>query len=151
MKYLKTFESLQPIDVESDVNEFWEKFGDHIKKRDEKTEERWRRESDIRKRTDELLDKYGYTMTDEYNYYDICETDDYGRCTSTLTTVRAVDKDHARLKCANKYDGKKSKAGSLEIFTTGFYTAIQVDIEKEISDTESQILNLQKKLICFYQ
>ena len=85
-------------------------------------------------------------MTDEYNYYDICETDDYGRCTSTLTTVRAVDKDHARLKCANKYDGKKSKAGSLEIFTTGFYTAIQVDIEKEISDTESQILNLQKKL-----
>lgn len=146
MKYLKTFESSQPIDVESDVNEFWEKFGDHIKKRDEKTEEKWRREPDIRKRTDKLIEYYGYTMTDEYNYYEICETDGYGRCISTLTTVRAVDKDHARLKCANKYDGKKSKAGSLEIFTTGFYTAKEVDIKSEISDIESQILNLQKKL-----
>jgi hypothetical protein len=146
MKYLKTFESLQPIDVESDVNEFWEKFGDYIKKRDEKTEERWRRESGIRKRTDDILDKYGYTMTDEYNYYEICETDDYGRCTSTLTTVRAVNREHARLKCANKYDGKKSKGGALEIFTTGFYTAKEVNIKKEISDTESQILALQRKL-----
>lgn len=146
MKYLKTFESLQPIDIESDVNEFWEKFGDEIKKRDEKTEERWKMESVIRKRTNDILDKYGYTMTDDYNYYEVYEADDYGRNISNLLTVRAVNKDHAKLKCANKYDGKKSKGGALEIFTTGFYSAKEVDIKKEIDNTESQLLALKRKL-----
>lgn len=147
MKYLKTFESLQPIhDVTSDVNEFWEKFGEHIKKRDEKKEEKWKSEPNIRKRTDELLKKYG-NMTDGYNYYDICNTDDYGRCTSTLTTVRAFDKDHAKLKCANKYESEgRGVARSLDIFESGYYEAKQVDIKKEISETETKISALQKKL-----
>lgn len=43
MKYLKTFESLQPIDVDADIEEFWKKFGDLIKKRDEELEERWKK------------------------------------------------------------------------------------------------------------
>lgn len=146
MKYIKTFESLQPIDVESDINEFWENFGDLIKKSDEKSDQKWRREPGIRKRTNDILDNYGHTMTDEYNYYKVCETDDYGRCTSTLTIVRAVDKAHARLKCANKFIGRKTKAGAIEIFTTGFYSAKEVDIKKQISDTESQIVFLQNKL-----
>lgn len=98
-----------------------------------------KREPDIRKRTDKLTQEFGYTMTDDYNYYEVCEVDDYGRCTYTLMTVRAVNKDHAKLKCANK-------KGSLEIFTTGFYSTEQVDIKKEVSDTEEQIKFLQAKL-----
>lgn len=146
MKYLKRFESLQPIDVDLDIEEFWEKFGNIIRSRDEKTEERFKREPYIKKRIDKLTQDFGYTMTDDYKYYEICEVDDYGRCTNTLMTLRAVNKDHAKLKCANKYDGKKSKAGALEIFTTGFYSAEEVDIKKEISDTELKISALQKKL-----
>lgn len=154
MRYLKRFESKEykePIDVDADIEEFWEKFGDHIKKRDEEAEERWKREPDIRKRTDKLNQDFGHTMTDNWNYYEVCEVDDYGRCTYTLMTVRATNKDHAKLKCANKYYGKKPKTmaklvGSLEIFTTGFYSAKKVDLDKEILDTESQIKSLQKKL-----
>lgn len=163
MKYLKTFESLNPIDVESDVNEFWEKYGEYIKKYDEKISgRRWKREHVIREITDELIREYGYTMTDEYRYYDVCISDDYGyTCAPSgfLATVSAVNEYHAKIKCANKYYGKKIiKRGNIDInvihlLTSDAYIAKEVDIkekissvESEINDSKSKILELQKKL-----
>lgn len=138
MKYLRKFESVQPIDVDLDIEEFWNTFGQKIKDYDEKNP-KYKREPDLRSRLDKLTQEFGYTMTDDYRYYDICEVDDYGRCQYNLITVRAVNKEHAKLKAA-------IKRKNLDIFTTGFYSAKEVDIRKEISSIESQIDSLQKKL-----
>lgn len=127
--FLNEVNEIKPIDVDSDVEEFWNTFNQKIKDRIE----------DIKSRTDRLTRMFGYTMTDDYKYYDICKTDDYGRREYSLITVRAVDRDHARLKGANKMK-------NLEIFTTGFYDAIEVNIKKEISNIESNIKSLQSKL-----
>lgn len=134
MKYLKKFESKTPIDIESDIEEFWELFGDtsalQIKNRGESYF------TYIKKITDDIINEYGITMTDDYRYYDVCSVDDYGRPIKTLVTVKAVNKNHARIKAS--IIRKDS-----EIITTGFYGAEEIDIESRISSLEEELKRLK--------
>jgi hypothetical protein len=137
MKYLKRFEAnkyKEPIDVESDVEEFWRVFGEKVK-----TSYGSSHIQRINSMIDELINEFGITITDDWNYYVVYESDDYGRNRGDIITVKAVNKNHAKLKAATIKD-------NLEIFLTGFYSSREVDLDKEILDTENSIKSLQKKL-----
>ena len=145
MKYLKRFESnnyKEPIDVELDIENFWKVFGEEIKSYDEKrppSKPEWSKEYQIKSMVDKLSDEFGVTMSDNWDYYLVYEADDYGRNTGDIMTVKAVNKNHAKLKVA-------TFRNNLEIFSTGFYLSKKVDLDKEILDTENSIKSLQKKL-----
>jgi hypothetical protein len=145
MKYLKRFESngyKEPIDVELDIEKFWEVFGEKIKSYDIKrppSKPEWGKEYQIRSMINKLTEEFGVTMTDDWNYYNVYNADDYGRNTGDIMVVKAVNNQHAKLKVA-------TIKNNLEIFSTGFYLVKKVDLDKEILDTENQIKSLQKKL-----
>jgi hypothetical protein len=132
MKYLKKFyESKEPIDVDSDIEEFNNIFKNKINY--------YHIIEYLNLNIKKLSDDHGSTMTDDYRYYKVYETDDYGRETRELIIVRAVNEFHARLKAA-------IKRKNIEIVTTGYFGAIQVDIESEISNLEKVITTSQSKL-----
>jgi len=136
MRYIKKFESIEyndPIDVEADIANFWEVFGKKIKTSSEGFIKQ------INSMIDELTSKFGITMTDDWYYYLVFEADDYGRNKGDIMIVKAVNRNHAKLKVA-------TIKSNLEIFSTGFYLSKKVDLGKEISDTENLIKSLQKKL-----
>lgn len=120
-----TLEYKEPIDVESDIEDFREKFGPKA--------------NIVKSRLDKMSNEIGITLTDNWHYYLVSDSDDYGRATRDIMTVRAVNKEHAKLKVA-------TIIGDSKVFTTRFYIAIKVNIDKMISDTENQIASLQKKL-----
>ena len=128
MKYLKKFyESKDPIDVDSDIEEFNDIFKD-------------KRISDTTiALITQLSDDHGSTMTDDYLYYKVYENDDNGFELREIMIVRAVNVFHARLKAA-------IKRKNIEIATIGYYGAKKVDIEKEISQLEEIIASSQSKL-----
>jgi hypothetical protein len=126
MKYLKKFESKDPIDVDMDIEEFKNLFKEKIK-------------DHILIGLKKLSDDYGSTMTDYYGYYNVYESDDYGREQRHIMIVRAVNKFHARMKAS-------IRTKNLEIATTGFYSAKEVNIKEEISKLEKLINNSQKRL-----
>ena len=126
MKYLKKFESKDPIDVDTDIEEFKNLFKEKIK-------------DHTLMGLKKLSDDHGSTMTDDYGYYKVYESDDYGREERQIMIVRAVSKFHARLKAS-------IKTKNSEITTTGFYSAKEVDIKEEISRLENLIVSSQRKL-----
>lgn len=142
MKHLnnyKIFESesfKDPIDVESDVNEFLEKLGEKFRV--------WCTKVVSSKNTeyyDEKISQVKHlassnpTMTDDWDIYEVYNTDDYGRNTGTIINVKAVSKLHARIKAA-------IIRNNLEIYSTGFYDAIKINK----AEYESKIKNLEKEL-----
>lgn len=141
MKHLNTYKIFEsddykdPIDVESDVNEFLEKLGDKFKV--------WCSKVTFdgqyyNKKLDELnhLSSSNPTMTDLWDVYEIYNTDDYGRkMGGPIVLVKAVSKLHARIKAS-------TIKNNLELFTTGFYDAIKISK----SEYEAKIENLEKEL-----
>jgi len=143
MKHLNTYKIFEsedykdPIDVESDVNEFLEKFGEKFKVwcakvvSSKNTEYYDKRISEINH-----LSVSNPTMTDVWNVYELYNTDDYGRkIGSPIVLVKAVSKLHARIKAS-------TIKNNLELFTTGFYDAIKINK----SEYEAKIENLEKEL-----
>jgi hypothetical protein len=145
MKYLKRFESnvyKEPLDVDLDIEKFWGLFGEKIKSYDIKrppSKQEWSKEYQIKSMVNKMSDEFGVTMTDDWNYYNVYNADDYGKNIGDIMVVKAVNNQHAKLKVA-------TIKNNLEIFSTGFYLAKKVDLDKEILDTENQIKSLQKKL-----
>jgi hypothetical protein len=95
MRYIKKFESIEyndPIDVEADIANFWEVFGKKIKTSSEGFIKQ------INSMIDELTSKFGITMTDDWYYYLVFEEDDYGRNKGYIMIVKAVNRNHAKLK-----------------------------------------------------
>ena len=146
MKHLnnyKIFESdtyKDPIDVESDVNEFLEKLGEKFRiwctkvASSTNTEYYDKRISDV----NHLLVS-NPTMTDNWDIYEVYNTDDYGRNTGTIINVKAVSKLHARVKAA-------TIKNNLELFSTGFYDAKKInkyEYESRIKSLERQIEKLK--------
>jgi len=155
MKHLnnyKIFESesfKDPIDVESDVNEFLEKLGEKFRvwciriagtnfspssTNSTNTEYYDKRISEINH-----LSVSNPTMTDNWDIYEVYNTDDYGRNTGTIINVKAVSKLHARVKAA-------TIKNNLELFSTGFYDAKKIskdEYESRIKSLERQIEKLK--------
>jgi hypothetical protein len=146
MKHLnnyKIFESdtyKDPIDVESDVNEFLEKLGEKFRiwctkvASSTNTEYYDKRISEV----NHLLVS-NPTMTDNWDIYEVYNTDDYGRNTGTIINVKAVSKLHARVKAA-------TIKNNLELFSTGFYDAKKInkdEYESRIKSLERQIEKLK--------
>jgi hypothetical protein len=142
MKHLNTYKIFEsddfkdPIDVESDVNEFLEKLGEKFRVWCTKVASSTNTEY-YDKRIAELnhLSVSNPTMTDNWDIYEVYNTDDYGRNTGTIINVKAVSKLHARIKAA-------TIKNNLEIFSTGFYDS------KKFSkaEYESKIESLEKEL-----
>lgn len=129
MKHLnnyKIFESdnyKDPIDVESDVVEFRAKFSGN------------RRVENVEHMLKKLVDD-NPTMSDDWNIYAIHSVDDYGReIGGPIILVKGVNKGHARLKAA-------FLKNNIEIYSTGFYTAVQLNIEQH----EARIRSLENEL-----
>jgi len=146
MKHLnnyKIFESdtyKDPIDVESDVNEFLEKLGEKFKDwctkvvSSKNTEYYDKRIAEVNH-----LSVLNPTMTDEWDIYEVYNTDDYGRNIGTIINVKAVSKLHARIKAA-------TIKNNLELFSTGFYDAKKIskaEYEAKIQSLERQIAKLK--------
>ena len=142
MKHLNTYKIFEsddlkdPIDVESDVNEFLENLGEKFRVWCTKVASSTNTEY-YDKRISEVnhLSVSNPTMTDNWDIYEVYNTDDYGRNTGTIINVKAVSKLHARIKAS-------TIKNNLEIFATGFYDA------KKISkaEYESKIKSLEKEL-----
>jgi len=110
MKHLnnyKIFESddfKDPIDVESDVIDFREKFGSN------------RRIENVEYMLKKLIDE-NPTMSDNWDIYGIYNADDYGRkIGDPLVLVKAINGGHARVKASNILN-------NIEIYATGLYVA----------------------------
>ena len=138
-KFSQINESLKdPIDVESDIIEFKEKMGKAYHDRflkmyttEEKAEEAYTKSmNEI-----EHLAVSNPTMTDNWDIWNVHETDDYGRNSGTVIHVKAVSKLHARLKAT-------TIKNRLDIIATGFYDASKIDK----SDIESKIISLERQL-----
>jgi hypothetical protein len=142
MKHLnnyKIFESetyKDPIDVESDVNEFLEKLGEKFRVWCTKVASSTNTEY-YDKRISEVnhLSVSNPTMTDNWDIYEVYNTDDYGRNTGTIINVKAVSKLHARIKAS-------TIKNNLEIFSTGFYDAKKISKD----EYESKITSLERQL-----
>lgn len=130
MKYLKKFESKRPIDVDTDVAEFEEKFKDKLS--NDRYE--W-----VKKDIKNLVDEFGYAMTDDYKYYSIYNVDDYGRNTGEILVTSAVNKFHSFIKAS-------VRKNNIEILTTGFYESKEVDIKSKIEKVKSEIEKLNSIL-----
>jgi hypothetical protein len=120
MRYIKTFESdsyKDPIDVESDVIEFRKNFIENSKF------QKYNRNTAYLDRLEGVLNdlvRQNPTMTDDWNIYDVYNSDDYGRKEKTVIYVKAVSRMHARVKAANILN-------NMEIVATGFYDSSVVD------------------------
>ncbi len=145
MKHLnnyKIFESdtyKDPIDVESDVNEFLEKFGEKFRVWCTKV---------VSSKNTEYYDKKiaeinhlsvsNPTMTDEWDIHEVYNTDDYGRSVGTIILVKAISKLHSRIKAA-------TIKNNLEILT-GFYDVkkiSKVEYESRIKELETELQKLK--------
>jgi hypothetical protein len=142
MKHLnnyKIFESetyKDPIDVESDVNEFLEKLGEKFRVWCTKVASSTNTEYYDKKISEvNHLSASNPTMTDNWDIYEVYSTDDYGRNTGTIINVKAVSKLHARIKAA-------TIKNNLELFSTGFYDSKKIskaEYEAKIQGLERQI------------
>ena len=136
-KFSQINESLkEPIDVESDIVEFKEKLGKayhnfFLKMYVYSAEEEYTKAMN----NIEHLIVSNPTMTDDWDVWEVYETDDYGRNSGTIMNVRAVSKLHARVKVA-------TIKNNLEILATGYYSASKTSK----SDIESKITRLEREL-----
>ena len=136
-KFSQINESLkEPIDVESDIIEFKEKLGKayhnfFLKMYVYSAEEEYTKAMN----NIEHLIVSNPTMTDDWDVWEVYETDDYGRNSGTIMNVRAVSKLHARVKVA-------TIKNNLEILATGYYSASKTSK----SDIESKITRLEREL-----
>jgi len=145
MKHLNTYKIFEsddfkePVDVESDVNDFLEKFAEKFKT--------WCNKA-VSSRNTEYYDKImsevnhllisNPTMTDDWDIYEIHELDDMGRQRGNpMLLVKAVSKLHARIKAANIKN-------SLELFSTGFYDAFKISKKEHLDKIEKLEKQLQK-------
>jgi hypothetical protein len=142
MKHLNTYKIFEsetykdPIDVESDVNEFLEKLSEKFRIWCTKVASSINTEY-YDKRISEInhLSVSNPTMTDNWDIYEVYNTDDYGRNTGTIINVKAVSKLHARIKAS-------TIKNNLEIFSTGFYDAKKISKD----EYESKITSLERQL-----
>lgn len=145
MKHLNTYKIFEsddfkdPIDVESDVNEFLEKFEEKFKTWCSRVVS-----SSDTKYYDEKISEVNHllvsnpTMTDEWDIYEIHELDEMGRQRGNpMLLVKAVSKIHARVKAANIKN-------SLEIFSTGFYNAFKISKKEHLDKIEKLERQLKK-------
>jgi hypothetical protein len=127
VKHLKKFnESIKstPIDVTEDIADFKKLFSNKDLK-------------DLDKYLNELLAN-NPTMTDDWDWYEVYETDDYGRKTDTVCVVKAVSKMHAKVVASVQKRG-------LSIASTGFFAAKKID-DRYIYELEKSINNKEKEL-----
>ena len=133
MKHLNTYKIFEsdtykdPIDVESDVIDFREKFGSN------------RRVENVEHMLKKLVDE-NPTMSDNWDIYEIYNTNDIGLNTGKgLVLVKAINGGHARVKASNIIN-------NIEIYATGFYTAVKIDKkvhELRIKSLEDQLQKLK--------
>jgi len=133
MKHLNTYKIFEsdtykdPIDVESDVIDFREKFGSN------------RRIENVEHMLKKMVDE-NPTMSDNWDIYEIYNTNDIGLNTGKgLVFVKAINGAHARVKASNIIN-------NIEIYATGFYTAVKIDKkvhELRIKSLEDQLQKLK--------
>jgi hypothetical protein len=133
MRHLNTYKIFEsddlkdPIDVESDVIDFREKFGSN------------RRIENVEHMLKKLVDE-NPTMSDNWDIYEIYNTNDIGLNTGKgLVLVKAINGGHARVKASNIIN-------NIEIYATGFYTAVKIDKkvhELRIKSLEDQLQKLK--------
>ena len=126
MTTVNKFKSKYSIGVNSDIEEFKNTF-----------------EGKINDYTlielEKLSDAHGSTMIGDYGSYKVYESDDYGREERQIMIVRAINESHAVLKAS-------IETKNMEIATTGFYGACEIDIKLEIAQLKESIASFQRKL-----
>ena len=139
-KFSQINESLEdPIDVQSEINEFIDKMGKAYHDRylkmyidAEKGEEAYTKSMNE-------IENLATTNPTNWDVWEVYETDDYGRNSGTVIHVKAVSKLHARLKAS-------TIKNNLDIIATGFYNASKIGksaIESKIAGLERQIEKLK--------
>jgi hypothetical protein len=137
-KFSQINESLEdPIDVQSEINEFKEKMGSayhdrYIRGYGEKGEEAYTKSMNE-------IENLATTNPTNWDIWEVYETDDYGRNSGTVIHVKAVSKLHARLKAS-------TIKNNLDIIATGFYSASKIGksaIEATIAGLERRIEKLK--------
>jgi hypothetical protein len=139
-KFSQINESLEdPIDVQSEINEFIEKMGKAYHDRylkmyitPEKGEESYTKSMNE-------IENLATSNPTNWDIWEVYQTDDYGRNSGTVMHVKAVSKLHARLKAS-------TIKNNLDIIATGFYSASKIDkstIEATIAGLERRIEKLK--------
>ena len=139
-KFSQINESLEdPIDVQSEINEFIEKMGKAYHDRylkmyitPEKGEEAYTKSMNE-------IENLATSNPTNWDIWEVYQTDDYGRNSGTVMHVKAVSKLHARLKAS-------TIKNNLDIIATGFYSASKIDkstIEATIAGLERRIEKLK--------
>jgi len=139
-RYNESLESKEPIDPNSDVEEFKEKFAK--KKSWLKVGDLAINNPNIKSILDNIVDS-NPTMTDDWKIYGVFNTDDNGRKRGNyMFYVKAVSENHARIKGS-------TFRNNIEIISTGYYRADVLsddDINGMIDALEHEINLLKNPL-----
>ena len=139
-KFSQINESLEdPIDVQTEINEFKEKMGAAYHDRYLKMYITAEKGEEAYTKSMNEIENIATTNPTNWDVWEVYETDDYGRNSGTVIYVKAVSKLHARLKAT-------TIKNRLDIIATGFYSASKIGksaIEERIAGLERQIEKLK--------